>query len=70
MNCLQARTNLRAISQRVPAGLLKRVNTLETMWLLVIKRLEETTERFYDPEDCANHFISMIHFMDLGLRSG
>ena len=37
-------------------GLFKRISTLEIMWLLVLKHLEETTGPFYVPADCANRF--------------
>ena len=47
------------------SGLLKHTSTLKIMWLLVIKRLEETTKRFYDAADCANRLAYMIHVMDL-----
>ena len=38
-------------------GLWKRLSTLEIMWLLIIKRLEETIGRFYVPADCTNRFV-------------
>ncbi|CAD6591290.1 MAG: hypothetical protein ASARMPRED_005296 [Alectoria sarmentosa] len=62
---LHAGTNLKAITQPVPADFDDREDRLlveaykyvmENTWFLVSKRLEETTGRIHDPADCANRF--------------
>ena len=62
---LQAGTNLKAITQPVPTGFDEFEDRLlvqaykyviENTWLLVSKRLEETTGRVHEPADCANRF--------------
>lgn len=62
---LQAGTNLKAITQPVPAGFDENEDRMlveaykyvrENMWMLVSKRLEEMTGRVHSPADCANRF--------------
>lgn len=62
---VQAGTNLKAIMKTVPAGFDDNEDRLlveaykyvmENKWLLVSKRLEETTGRVHDSGDCASRF--------------
>lgn len=61
----QAGTNLKVITQPVPAGFDDNEDRLlveaykyvmENAWVLVSKRLEDTSGRVHDPVDCANRF--------------